>query len=324
MHSGASFKVESDTHYFCQDGAVLDGGGVETAAFYGTADNVTIEGCEVRNYANRAQRGAIRADGNRWVIVDNEVHHNWGVGIEVDGVGHYVGGNNVHHQHQLGLAASGVDIVIEANEIAWNNFEVDFNWGWEAGGTKFWATDGLVVRGNYSHDNHGPGLWDDYNNINVLYEGNLVEDNYGPGIFHEIGYAAVIRNNEVRGNGFGHAAWLWGAGIVIASSTDTEVYGNIVEGNFNGISLVEQDRNESVDWTDDPAEVVTWRTERNVVHGNLVIDSGLSGAVADNGWTEVFDRNEFYGNIYEGDVGWSWGGIVSWDEWVAIHPGEAT
>lgn len=315
VHTAFSVEAVDDTHYFCEEGTVLDGGGVEEFAFYGSADNVTVEGCEIRNYVNPAQWGAIDVrGGNRWVIIDNEIHHNWGVGVYVSGVGHYVGGNRIHHQHQLGVAADGVDIVIEANEIAYNNWLGEFNWGWEAGGTKFWATDGLVVRGNFSHHNDGPGLWDDYNNVNFLYEDNVVEDNLGPGIFHEIGYGGVIRNNEVRRNGDGQV-WLWDAGIQIAASSDTEVYGNVVEGNSNGITLVQQERSE-------PGTV--WVTVDNVVYGNVIRDSGLSGAVTDNGYDLIFERNEFYGNVYEGDVGWSWGGEVSWAEWVAIHPGDAT
>ena len=72
--------------------------------------------------------------------------------------------------------------------------------------------------------------------------GNRVEDNVRMGILHEISYAIVIRNNTVRRNGFGLSSWVWGAGIVISSSSNAEVYGNIVEDNAGGIVGVQQNR----------------------------------------------------------------------------------
>jgi hypothetical protein len=86
--------------------------------------------------------------------------------------------NNVHHQGQIGIAGSGAGVIVEGNELAYNNTD-GFGPGHqgEAGGAKFTFTKGLVVRRNYSHDNHGPGLWTDLNNIDCLYDGNRVEDN---------------------------------------------------------------------------------------------------------------------------------------------------
>jgi parallel beta-helix repeat protein len=104
----------------------------------------------------------------------------------------------------------------------------------------------MVVRGNFSHHNHGPGLWTDINNINTLYEDNRIEDNDWRGIFHEISYHAVIRNNIVRRNGFynpaGAVGAVDGAGILISSSPDVEVYCNTVEDNRSGITGQETDR----------------------------------------------------------------------------------
>ena len=311
-----------NTTYQCEPGAVLDGGSTTRHAFHGNANNVTIQGCEIRNYNNPAQWGAIDSRGSTgWTVIGNEIHHNWGVGVQLKGSNHSIVGNNIHHQHQLGLAVDGVNHLVEDNEIAFNNWEVDYNWGWEAGGTKFWDTDGLIVRGNWSHDNHGPGLWDDYNNINVLYEDNVVEDNYGPGIFHEISYRATIRNNTVRRNGFGHAAWLWGAGILIAASQDTDVYGNVVEGNHNGVTLVNQDR------YDPPTgqyrmKYGDYATINNAVYGNTIRGSGVTGGATDNGFNEMFAAgvNVFSGNTYEGVNSWMWAGSSrSWAGWLGYH-----
>jgi len=329
IHQDWSVEAMDNTLYLCEDGAILDGGGTVKYAFYGDADNVTIDGCEIRNYDNPAQHGAINAGkqtatgADNWTITDNEIHHNWGAGIYLSGTGYVISDNYIHHQHQLGVAIDSGAGLFEGNEIAWNNYEVDYNWGWEAGGTKFWETDGLVVRGNYSHNNHGPGLWDDYNNINIVYEDNIVEDNYGPGIFHEIGYAAIVRNNEIRRNGFGHAAWLWGAGVVVAASQDTQVYGNVVEDNYNGITLVDQCRAEGGSEFGSPA--TEWSTRNNYVHGNTVINSGITGGVTDCGFDEMFvpGVNTFWNNTYTGDVGWAWDGNgQSWNGWLGYHPND--
>jgi hypothetical protein len=157
----------------------------------------------------------------------------------------HVVGNNIHHQGNLGLAGSGKSVLVKDNEIAYNN-TAGFAPGWEAGATKFAATDGLVVQANYIHHNHGAGLWSDVNCINTLYENNRVEDNDWRGIIYEISYKATIRYNIFRRNGFNlplARAWsVDGAGILISNSRDVEVYGNTIENNKNGIGGIQTDR----------------------------------------------------------------------------------
>ena len=51
------------------------------------------------------------------------------------------------------------------------------------------------------HDNGGPGLWADTNNIYTTFDGNTVTDNWGPGMYEEISYNATIINNTVTDNG---------------------------------------------------------------------------------------------------------------------------
>jgi hypothetical protein len=215
----------------------------------------------------------------------------------------------------IGVAYS-TGTLVENNTIAFNNWQVAFKWGWEAGGTKFWKTVNLVVRGNHSHDNHGPGLWDDKNNYNILYENNLVEDNYANGIFHEIGYKATIRNNVIRRNGFGHDSWLWGAGVLIASSQDTEVYGNTIEGNYNGITMTQQNRGEG--------DRGPYLVQNNRIHHNRIINSGATGAARDTDSAAIYNSNNtFDSNEYVGTNKLKWEeGNLSWSEWLAIHPGD--
>jgi parallel beta-helix repeat protein len=180
---------------------------VTAVAFDATANRVTITGLVIEKYANPAQRGAVNGEGKTdWVVAGNEIRLNHGVGVRV-GAASRVEGNNVHHNGQLGVSAQGAAVIVGNNEIAFNN-TAHFDAGWEAGGGKFVSTSGLVLRGNFVHHNAGPGLWADIDNIGTLYEDNTCEDNQRSGIFHEISYAAVIRNNIVRRNGFGMSDWM--------------------------------------------------------------------------------------------------------------------
>jgi Right handed beta helix region len=208
---------------------------------------VEIRNLVVEKFGNGVQAGALSASSN-WLIGGVEVRLNHGGGVRM-GPGTIVRDSFIHHNGELGIAGGQADcsrakgIVLEDTELSFNN-TAGYDWGWEAGATKWTNTDGLIVRNNYVHDNYGQGLWTDGFNINTVYEGNLVEDNYGAGIEHELGYAAVIRNNQIRGNAFAHpyAAEGYRSGIFIAEARDVEVYGNTVEGNAGGITALQQDR----------------------------------------------------------------------------------
>lgn len=290
------FDYAAGSIYFADDPA---GHKVETSvaayAFAGAIRDVGISGIVIEKYANPAQHGAIDGSSSaRWVVRDNEIRLNHGTGI-FTGDGMQVSGNRVHHQGQLGIGGGGADVVVENNEIAYNN-TAGFNWYWEAGGTKFSYTTGLIVRGNYSHDNTGPGLWTDINNINTLYEDNKVEDNDGAGIFHEISYAAVIRNNVVARNGWGshnYVNWPEGSGILVNSSSDVEVVGNSLTDNANGISAIQSPRGDGV--------YGPWIVENLYVHDNTITQPvGKTGASQDAGDDAIFTQrnNRFLHNTY--------------------------
>jgi hypothetical protein len=213
------------------------------AAVAGPAHDVEVEGFVIEQFANPAQAGAVQADGGGWTIAHNEVRRNSGTGVHA--TGGRVLANHIHHNGQLGLLGTGGGQLVEGNEIDHNN-TAGFSDLWEAGGTKFARTDGLVIRGNNVHHNVGPGLWTDINNIRTTIEGNLVHANTSHGIFHEISFQAVIRDNRVTDNGRAEPLSGWGgAGIRIAASADVEVVGNALAGNQNGIMLVQQRRDDS-------------------------------------------------------------------------------
>lgn len=271
-------------------------------AFHGDADEVSLTGLTIEKYATPAQEGVIdsRADrddlvgGFDWTITDNVVRWNHGVGIAAT-TGAVVSDNSVYENGQLGLAAKGAGVIIERNEVYGNN-TAGFSSGWEGGGSKFAFTSGLVVRDNHVHNNRGPGLWTDIDNIDTRYENNRVIDNDRMGIFHEISYDAVITGNEVRGNGFGFDAWVWGAGIIVSTSRNVEVFGNIVERNADGIIGVNQDR------SDAPASYGELELANLAVYDNEIRNNGgWTGIGQDLGSDAVFTslNNRFYDNVYE-------------------------
>ena len=229
---------------------------------------VQIRGLTVEKFGNRAQSGAISASSS-WLVEGVEVRLNHGAGIHM-GPGTVVRGSFIHHNGQLGIhggqpsCAGSLGLVLENSELSYNN-AAGYNWGWEGGATKWTNTDGLVVRNNLVHDNYGMGLWTDGFNINVLYAGNVVRDNDGMGIDHELGYAAVIRDNVVTGNGYEHPiqADAWGAGIFIDQSRDVEVYDNTVEDNAAGITAVQEP-------AEDPCGYGTAEIANLSVHDNAV------------------------------------------------------
>lgn len=264
-------------------------------AIVGETTDVTVSGLIIEKFANVFQSGAIQA-GTGWTISDNEVRFNHGIGI-FSGAENLVVGNHVHHNGQMGLAGQGRGIVVDSNEISYNNTS-GANWAWEGGGTKWVRTTGLVVANNYSHHNHGPGLWTDGYNIHTLYHSNLVEDNYVQGIIHEISYDAVIRNNTVRRNGFGHEASgsYWGGGIEVWQSPNVEVYNNLVEDNAHGIMAMMTPRG-----TGPHGDL---ELENLFVHNNhirLATPNGRSGlAVYGGSGNEYYDQrnNRFEANVY--------------------------
>lgn len=271
--------------------------GVTPAAFTGKAQNVTIKNIIVEKYASEAQQGAIQGtQSTGWQVIDVTARWNHGGGLS-PGKSMIVQGGSYSYNGQIGMVGEGDGAVIENTEISFNNY-ANYNWGWEAGGTKFWRTDGMTIRNNCVHNNYGPGLWTDIDNINILYENNVVFANDGDGIKHEISYKATIRNNFVGLNGKGKDNWLWGSQILVQNSSDVEVYENVVEVPIsfgNGIGLIHQKRGDGAHGP--------WVTTNVKVHDNLIVylaNRGGTGLVTDFDH-EVFEKdlsNKFDRNTY--------------------------
>ena len=247
---GSTFLLESGVHrnleiaskegnvFVGESGAVMDGGGTTTYAFQNDVDDVTIIGLIIQNYDNPVQRGVIDTGGSGWRVIGNEIRFNAGAAINIRGDGYLVDGNHIHHNEQIGVLGRGVNGRVVNNEIAYNNPNNRYSMNGEAGGTKFLHSTNLYIANNYVHDNHGAGLWTDNNNYRTVFENNTVRNNYGPGILHEISYDAVIRNNTVTNNA--HQFYI--GGILVANSSNVEVYDNTVTGNSGGIAGIQDAR----------------------------------------------------------------------------------
>jgi parallel beta-helix repeat protein len=256
---------------------------VTPVAFKGTASGVHLVHLVVQRYASDGQQGAVNANSAPgWVLEANEFRQNKGAGFRLGSSGRATG-NYSHHNGQLGYACGGADVVIEGNEIAYNNTAYFGNGHYASfGAGKCALTTNLVFRNNYSHHNRGPGAWTDINNVGCLYEGNRLDSNYSRGLFHEISYACVIRNNVIRWNGFLNTGNKVSAGdragIVLADSRDVEVYGNTVEGNVNGIMCIDAARDAS-----HPSDLGVHNPENLWIHDNTVVQpTGRAGGCADS------------------------------------------
>ncbi|MEU5531676.1 right-handed parallel beta-helix repeat-containing protein [Streptomyces sp. NPDC020362] len=250
--------------YLGAPGAVLDGGKKNQYAFSGSARDVTIGYLTVQRFMAPPDEGVVNHDSaDGWVIEHATIQNNSGAGL-MAGAGQQVRANCLRDNGQYGMnayKATGriTNLVVEGNEIVGNN-----TGDWErrrkgcgcTGGIKFWAVNGADVRGNWVHDNRGTGLWADTNNNDFRIENNVIEANDGAALIYEISYNAVIRNNTIRRNNWveGRRAAKSGdnfpfATVYVSESggeprirarTDKiEIYRNVLENNWSGITLWE-------------------------------------------------------------------------------------
>lgn len=287
--------------------------GMQKYAIYGNATGVQISNITVEKYATPAHAGTIGGSlsGTNWVVNGVEVRYNHGGGIFL-GSGSQLLNSYIHHNGQLGIDLQGVNPVVSNNEISWNNY-AGFSGNWESGGSKFWATTNMIVQSNYVHDNNGKGLWTDTNNIGTTYVSNTVLNNAGVGIQHEVSYAAVIRNNIVKGNAPSPTTWLGNAQIRVMSSSNVDIYNNDVETaatGGNGIAVYNQTRGTGT--------LGPWVSANCYVHNNTITylaSNGQSGFQNDGDPKQAIGNKFDYNHYILSDSGinhWFW---YSWRTW---------
>ncbi|GAB3137520.1 right-handed parallel beta-helix repeat-containing protein [Amycolatopsis stemonae] len=250
-------------HYIGAPGAIVDGRQVNRYAFTGKSAKVTIEHLTVTNFRTPDNEGAVNHDsGPEWTIQDNDLSGNLGAAV-MAGTHQVLKGNCLRNNGQYGLNGCCGELgklVVEGNEFVGNNaedVEKKYSEGCGCSGAmKLWMVDGADIRGNWIHDNRGPGIWADTNNNDFLIEGNVIENNDDAAIFYEASYNATIRDNLIKGNNlvtgrkyvqkddsFPVAAIYisesGGEPRVPARTAKIEIAGNTMENNWAGITLWE-------------------------------------------------------------------------------------
>jgi hypothetical protein len=251
-------------------GAVIDGRNtsgsvVRSSWMLITSSNVTVTGFTMR-YANSApQTGALQtANGVHNVVIENcDLSYAHGADVSIGGASDSrVVSCKVHHGGQEGVhvGGSGGTGNLVANNTIYDNNTAGFNVDVEAGGMKAAGQTDLTVSGNVVFGNNGPGLWCDIHCHGWIVKGNRIYDNAYAGIMFEIGDGATISGNVIWHNGWSKTAWGWGAGILVSSSRNAQVYGNKVAWNAAGISIISQNRGDA------PGPVTG-----DYVHGNWIV-----------------------------------------------------
>jgi hypothetical protein len=288
--------------------------GASPFAFGGIGSNVVIENLTVEEYANIAQTGAVGwyKDGMDWIVDHVEARFNHGTGIAL-GSGGQILNSFVHNNGQLGVCimdGSGSQVV--GNQIAWNNY-AGYSYDWEAGGSKFWNTVNLLVEDNFVHNNNGPGLWTDYNNVGTVYENNTVEYNVGVGILHEISLNATIIGNTVENNAGTLTPTPWTGQITLANSSGVIVVSNTVEvpvSGGDGIGIVNSPRGNGPEGP--------WVAANNAIHNNVII---YNGNASSSGIVDYLGNNTAVGNHFDydhyyvrdgGTKHWTWFNNLTW------------
>jgi parallel beta-helix repeat protein len=198
------------------------------------------------------------------------------------------------------VAGSGSNILIQDNEIAYNN-TLGFDFGWEAGGLWFSSSTNQVVQGNNVHDNQGLGIHLDYQAYNWLIQGNRTSNNLLAGIDDEIGYDGTARYNIVENEGSypgktNPGMW-WGCGIYAYASQNVQVYGNTVINSSNGICAISISRGSG--------NRGTFLVQNLSVHDNVIVQNvgSAAGAVAASGeYMNVYSsswNNHWSSNTYK-------------------------
>ena len=239
--------------------SILTGGDSVRRAFNCTCSPALLANFVMEHFDDGKERTQPMGPSLTGVTWDNiESRFNGGRGMYTWD-GNTVRNSYIHHNGEVGFAGSGDNVLIEGNEVAFNNPDGQTFPGREAGGSKFTNAVGVIVRGNHFYRNCGAAIWfDGSGNRDVLIEGNVSEDNWGVGIFLELfGDDGVVRFNEVSRNSFGkdgvicqntpggESTGAGNGGMRISGASDVEAYENVLVDNDGGISSTQDDRKAS-------------------------------------------------------------------------------
>jgi hypothetical protein len=282
------FDYERDRIYLANDprGATVEVGVVPQAlrSFRTGATGVRVHGLVIEKFATPANFYAVEGkDG--WVLDGVEIRLNHACGATAQILRKSV----VHDNGQCGFSTADNDgAIVEDNEF-FRNHRTSIS-GWHTAAVKILRSRNAIVRRNHVHDEDSIGLWTDWDNVGTLYEGNRIERTGGPGIFHEASCGAVIRGNTVRRAGYARefAGWIDGSGILVQTSRNVLIHGNIVLGSRHGIGATSTRRGTGTNC----GEFVTHNLrafDNTVVVGAGSVAAGVAGIV-----TQPFTAQAFY------------------------------
>ena len=193
---------------------------------------------------------------------------------------------------------------------------------WKGGGGKCSKTIRATLRDNYSHNNHGFGMWTDINNIHTLYQVHSIARNRNSGISLEISCDALISRDVSGSDGPTAPVWLYGGAIQIQNSRNATVHDNDIEmmGRGHAVTLIQQHRGSGA--------YGPHITVRNHVHSSTIIGEFVSCGRSGSG--NDFDRdtlargnNRFEANNYHfprtDGKEWPWfGETYNWHDYRMI------
>jgi parallel beta-helix repeat protein len=244
-----------------------------------TADNVTIEGFTMKHAANEGRSGALmnrpsrlNSGGDNWTVRNNRLSDAHGGIISLKNApGGTIQGNDIARGGQIGIFGAADGQIIRDNQIHHNNtekFAYDSVIGiGETGGAKLTPDiDNTVFTGNHVYANFGIGIHYDIDCTNNTVSYNRVDHNARRGIQIELCDSAKVFGNVVYENGWTTPQGREGTGLEILNSFNTEVYGNTLAWNADGIDVRVVDREDNA-----------WDTCRNVyIHDNTILGKNVS------------------------------------------------
>jgi len=260
------------------------------------AVNATVTGVRLTNltfqhFASPSQKGAVYVQGADWIVDHCTFTWNHASGLYLANADRaYVHHNTMRFNGQAGMSHySSSDTRVEYNTFSDNNTDGYWPLDWESAGLKVTFSNRAKISNNVIQRNTGLGLWFDIDNQGCIAENNLIEDNVSCGIRYEISFDAIIRNNTIRRNGFGHTdpqyrngsdgSGFATAGINVNCSSGgyeagmgtIDIYGNEVTDNQNGIHIQKRNRGNSGTYPTRP-----WTLANVKVHDNTVTMRGRS------------------------------------------------
>ncbi len=226
------------------NGAVLDGQDTAGAAFWGTAQYVTIKNLIVKKYKPGTQHGQIEVIGKFLTVQDCEVANStatFGGGLYLSQKA-LVLGCDIHHNSQQGYTVHGdimgytaqVGVTLDGNLIRDNNpADVEMP-GSEQGGGKALETQYFAAWFNEIRGNGGSGIWMDSNNIWTTIWANKFNGYGWNGVEIEISYDFQVKYNDFtgfvapQGTGyFSEAALAIGCSGGVDSANESEISYNL-------------------------------------------------------------------------------------------------